>query len=188
MFQDLFYSIQFIYIFIPAVLFLAGIYLGPYVVEKDIHILLAYPRWMAAFMEKYMGKSWNVILIFFIILLLNNLSLFGAMLSGFTIILPPVYAFLTGLNISIISFEMMGWKGLWHMLVNPIAWLEFPAAWLSLAFGIKISTIFFTSNFSAAIVMWKELLPLYFKYVFSLLVIAAIIESFMIHIIDRFRE
>lgn len=181
MFIDLFEILHFTYIFIAALLFLMGIYLAPIIVEKKINWLLIYPRWVAKIIEKYFSPRWGLIPLFLIILLLNNLSLFGGFISGFSLILPFLFAFLTGLNVAIVGYDILGWQGIWHLLVNPVAWLEFPAAWISFAMGIKISAeIVDSKSFLRAFPLFENLLPLYFKYVFVLLVIAAILESGLI--------
>ena len=180
MFSELFEAINYINIFISAVLFLIGINTGPIVVEKNIRWLMAYPLMMKRWMEKYFKTKRAFLILFLIIFSLNNLSLFTSLLSGFFIILPPMAAFLTGLNVSIISFEIMGWRGIWQILINPVAWLEFPAAWLSFAMGFRIAETILNQNFQMAIDTFIALMPIYFKYVFTLLCIAALLESAMI--------
>lgn len=180
MFSELFDAINYTYIFISAVLFLIGINTGPIVVEKNIRWLMAYPLMMKRWMEKYFKTKRAFLILFLIIFSLNNLSLFTSLLSGLFIILPPVAAFLTGLNVSIISFELMGWRGIWQILVNPVAWLEFPAAWLSFAMGFRLSETLLTENFHVTIDAFLSLLPIYFKYVVTLLFIAALLEAALI--------
>jgi hypothetical protein len=181
MFKDLFENLHFAYIFIAALLFFMGIYLAPIIVERKINWLLIYPRWVTKIIEKYFSPRWGLIPLFGIILLLNNLSLFSGFISGFSIILPFLFAFLTGLNVAIVGYDILGWQGIWHLLVNPVAWLEFPAAWISFGMGVKISAeIVNTKSLLRAYQLFEELVPLYFKYVFVLLVIAAILESGLI--------
>jgi len=181
MFIDLFEKLHFVYIFIAALLFFAGIYFAPTIVEKKINWLLVYPRWVTKIIEKYFSPRWGFILLFIIILLLNNLSLFSGFISGFVIILPFLFAFLTGLNVAIVGYDLLGWQGIWHLLVNPVAWLEFPAAWISFGMGIKISVkIIYTHRFLEAYQLLKQLFPIYLKYVLVLLVLAALLESGLI--------
>lgn len=181
MFSELFEAVNYAYFFISAVLFLIGINTGPIVVEKNIRWLMAYPLLMKRLMEKYFETKRAFVILFLIIFSLNNVSLFTSFLSGFLIVLPPIAAFITGLNVAIISFELMGWQGIWHILVNPVAWLEFPAAWLSFALGFRLSETLLKSN-SLQVTMdtFITLLPVYFKYVFTLLFLAAILETALI--------
>ncbi len=181
MFSDLFTQLHFAYIFSAAFLFLAGIYTAPWLAEKNIGWLLAYPRWIAGLMQKYFSARWGFLLVFAIILLLNNLSLFMGFVSGYFVILPVILAFLTGMNVAVIGYDMMGWQGIWHLLVNPVAWLEFPAAWLSFGLGIRLAhSMILYRNFAMVSKIFGNLLPLYFKYVFTLLFIAALLESALI--------
>jgi hypothetical protein len=177
MFSDLFEIVHFAYIFCAAVLFISGIYTAPYVVDKNLKWLLVYPRWVAGLMEKYFSVNWGFFIIFSIIFTLNNLSLFSGLLSGFLIILPFILTFLTGLHVAVIGYDLMGWKGIWHLLVNPVAWLEFPAAWVSFGMGIKLSVTILSTNLKKGVEIFQLLLPLYLKYVMVLLAIAALIET-----------
>jgi Stage II sporulation protein M len=132
-------------------------------------------------MERFFKTKRAFVILFLIIFSLNNLSLFTSFLSGFLVILPPLAAFITGLNVSIVSFELMGWKGIWQILINPVAWLEFPAAWLSFAMGFRLAeTILTRHSFQLAIDEFTHLLPVYLKYVLTLLFVAALLEAGMI--------
>lgn len=189
MFSEIFEAVNYTYFFISAVLFLAGIYSGPVVVEKNIRWLMTYPLYMKLLMEKYFKTKRAFIFLFLIIFSLNNLSLFTSFLSGFLIILPPIVAFITGLNVAIISFELMGWQGIWQILVNPVAWLEFPAAWLSFAMGFRLSETMVTKgSFQMTIDKFSSLLPIYFKYVFALLLLAALLETALIVIAEKIND
>lgn len=189
MIKELFEAINYTYFFISAVLFLIGIYAGPSVVEKNIRWLMAYPLWTKNKMEKYFQSKRAFIVLFLIIFSLNNLSLSISFLSGFLVILPPVAAFLTGLNVSIISYEMLGWRGIWQILVNPIAWLEFPAAWLSFAMGFRLAeTVLLNGSWQMAVDEFNALLPFYFKFVFTLLFLAALLEAAMIVYAEKIND
>ncbi|MEJ2636253.1 MAG: hypothetical protein P8184_13305, partial [Calditrichia bacterium] len=89
----------------------------------------------------------------------------------------------------VIGYDLMGWEGIWHLLVNPVAWLEFPAAWLSFALGMRLSVVLYqTQNLAVAGEVFAFLLPLYFKYVLTLLVIAAAVESILIIFAERLKD
>ena len=189
MFGDLFAEINFAYIFAAAVLFLGGIYYAPFIVERNIRWLLVYPRWIARLMEKYFSTRWGFLPTFLIILILNNISLFTGFASGFLLIFPFIIAFLTGFHVAVVGYDLMGWKGIWHILVNPIAWLEFPAAWISFSLGIRLAYVLYSfRNFDTAYEYFQLLLPLYFKYVFTLLFIAALLESILIALADKHKN
>jgi hypothetical protein len=187
MLQDLFQTVDPVYLFLSALLFMIGIYLGPVAAEREMTFLLKYPRWMLNLMNRYFKSDYNFLIIFLLILFLNNLSLFSSVISGFLVIGPPLAAFLTGFNVAVISFEMMGWRGVWHILMNPVAWLEFPAAWISFSLGFELAKKQVTQfNWEAAFELFKSLWPVYFKYVFALLFLAAVLETVMIVFIRRF--
>jgi len=189
MLNDLFSQLHFAHIFSGALLFLAGIYIAPIVVDKNIKWLLIYPRWVARLMERYFSQRWGFLSLFLIILLLNNFSLFLGFISGFLVILPFLLAFLTGFHVAVVGYDMLGWQGIWHLLVNPVAWLEFPAAWISFGMGIKISsTLISTGDLGIALQHFEQMLPLYLKYVFVLLVLAGILESVLIIWAEKYKD
>jgi hypothetical protein len=189
MFNELFENLPFIHVFISAFLFLLGIYVAPIIVEKKITWLLIYPRWIARLIQQYFSARWGFLPLFGIILILNNISLFLGFVSGFTVILPYLMAFLTGFHVAVVGYDLMAWQGIWHLLVNPVAWLEFPAAWISFGMGMRLSiSIILTRGYSDASGLFYQLLPVYLKYVLSILIIAALIESALIRWADKFKD
>ncbi len=189
MFSDLFNQIEFSYIFVSAVLFLLGIYVAPSVVDKNIRFLLVYPRWMRRVMDRFLNTKWGFPIIFVIIFSLNNISLFTGFISGYLVIMPLFFAFFTGFNVAVIGYDMMGWKGIWHLLVNPIAWLEFPAAWISFSLGLRLGLVILSGQgFDAAHQTFRELLPLYWKYVVPLLFVAGVLEAALIRLAEKLEK
>lgn len=189
MLQDLFQAVDPVYLFLSALLFMIGIYLGPVAAEREMTFLLKYPRWMLNLMNRYFKSGYNFLIIFLLILFLNNLSLFSSFISGFVVIGPPLAAFLTGFNVAVISYEMMGWRGVWHILMNPVAWLEFPAAWISFGLGFELAKKQVAQfNWQVAFELFNSLWPVYLKYVFILLFLAAVLETVMIVFMRRFPD
>jgi hypothetical protein len=189
MYADIFEKIQFVNIFIAAFLFIAGIYFAPSIVDRNIRWMLVYPRWVAKLMEKYFSARWGFLSVFLLILVLNNFSLFTGFFSGLLVIFPFLAAFFTGFHVAVIGYDLMGWQGIWHLLINPVAWLEFPASWISFGMGIRISTVVVsTKSLSSGMHIFNQLLPLYFKYVFTLLVIAALLETGMILWVEKHKD
>ena len=177
MFNDLFQQVHYAYIFCAATLFIAGIYVAPNIVEKNIKWLLVYPRWVSRLIEKYFSTNWGFLTIFFIVFILNNFSLFTGFISGFLVICPFIFAFLTGFHVAVIGYDLMGWKGIWYLLINPVAWFEFVAAWINFGMGIKLAISVITGSSTDQESILHLLLPLYLKYVMVLLLVAAILES-----------
>ncbi|MCK6623411.1 MAG: hypothetical protein HUU32_22130 [Calditrichaceae bacterium] len=189
MLEDLFQALDWPYFFLSALLFMIGIYAGPHAAEKEITLLLKYPRWMLRLMLRYFKPGYPIPVIFLLIFLLNNLSLFSSFVSGFLVIFPPLAAFLTGFNVAVIMFEMMGWRGIWQILVNPVAWLEFPASWISFSLGFRLAeTQLARFHLPETLVLFRELWPVYLKYVGGLLLLAAALETLLIVITRRFPE
>lgn len=186
MFSDLFSQMHFAYIFMASVLFVCGFYSAPNIIGRKVNWMLAYPRWMGEWMEKHFSAGWGFPRVFITILVLNNVSLFTGYLSGFAVVLPLIFAFYTGFNIAVIGYERMGWEGIWQLLVNPVAWLEFPACWISYAMGMRLGWgVLFPAKDQSVSALFVSLFPLYFKYVFSLLVVAALLETALIMFIRR---
>ena len=104
MFTDLFQTVDFTYFFLSSLLFFAGMYFGPLAVERNIRFLLAYPRWMLRFTRRMFNHEISPLILFSLILLLNNLSVMTSFLSGLLVILPPFAAFFTGFNVAVIGF------------------------------------------------------------------------------------
>ncbi|MFZ0390076.1 MAG: stage II sporulation protein M [Calditrichia bacterium] len=188
MFSDLLAELNFIYIFLASFLFIAGIYTAPFLVEKETGWLLAYPRWVGRLTKKYIERDHHFTALFIVIVILNNLSLFSGFLSGYLIVLPFLLCFFTGFNVAVLGYDLLGWQGIWHMLVNPVAWLEFPAAWLSFAMGFRLAVAVAENGFTAGVLEFQLLLPLYLKYVFTLLIIAGILESLLIFFARRHQD
>ena len=187
MLQDLFQAVDPVYLFLSALLFMIGIYLGPVAAEREMTFLLRYPRWMLNLMNRYFKSGYNFLIIFLLIFFLNNLSLFSSFISGFVVIGPPLAAFLTGFNVAVISYEMMGWRGVWHILINPVAWLEFPAAWISFGLGFELAKKQLAQfNWQITCELFNSLWPVYLKYVLVLLFLAAVLETVMIVFMRRF--
>ncbi len=181
MFSDLIEAVDFTYFFLSALLFFAGMYFGPVAVEKDIQWLLRYPRWLLRLTQRYFTENMSAFAIFLLIFVLNNLSMMTGFLSGLLVVLPPVAAFLTGFNVAVVSFELLGWKGIWQVLINPVAWLEFPAAFISFSMAFSLAEAHLIDSswhyvFSTLNALW----PLYLKYVVTLLVAAAGLETGLI--------
>jgi len=70
-----------------------------------------------------------------------------------------------------------------------LAWLEFPASWISFGMGLRLAVVSLQyRSYAVTKQIFSNILPLYFKYVFTLLVIAAIIESLLIVIAERNKD
>jgi hypothetical protein len=158
-----------------------GLISGPPVLRRGIRPLCAYPLWVLGRIERLLRHTPGFPALFGLILSLNSASLLLNLLSGFTVLLPALFALLLGLNLGVILARMSGGSVLLPLLLNPVAWLEIPAATVSLAGGIRIGSImggaYTAANLKASLV-WA--VNLYLWFILPLLLTAALLESFLI--------
>jgi hypothetical protein len=172
-----------------ALVFMVGYALAPTVHYKNIKWLTAYPLWMEKVLEKLLGKKWNSILMFLFIFILNLLSLFIDLLSGLVLFVPLIMALWMGLNIGIITYNMLNGRFFYSALFNPVSMFELPAAFiaLSLAFQLNLASLG-----STLIPIEKISFSLYFNAFLSLVVpllaLSGIIETFALHISKKFDD
>ena len=172
-----------------AMLFMVGYALAPTIHFKQIKWLLAYPLWIENILEEIMDKKWNSIVMFLFIFILNTVSLFIDLLSGFILFIPLIMALWMGLNIGIVTYNMLNGRFFYFALFNPVTLFELPAAFisLSLAFQMNLNSLGIT-----LIPLDNVSFSLYFKtfliLVIPLLIISGIIESFALHVSKNFKD
>lgn len=172
-----------------ALIFLIGLISAPWVIKFKLNFLIKYPTWVYQILLKYIKYERGAFSLFILIFSLNTLSLFIDLVCGWGIFLPFFFAYLTGLNIAIISYNLGGNTGILALLFNPVALLELPAAWLALSAGMKLGiSIIKNGSFAHAIVHFKQGIDLFVFFVIPLLVIAAILESTLIAFVREFNE
>ena len=165
---------------VSAVLFSAG-YVASYPVTKhEVSVLTWYPLrvWRRVREAVSPTDPWSKLFVF--LLAFNATSLLVNFLSGFLVLLPPVLAFLLGMNVGVISVKEAGKAWVLALLVNPVAWLELPAAWISLAIGTQLGLEVFSDGISGAFSLFPELAEVYVYLVLPLLIAAALLEATMI--------
>ncbi|MCD6223855.1 MAG: stage II sporulation protein M [Deltaproteobacteria bacterium] len=160
---------------LSAVLFCVGVVLSSLVVKKNLKVFLWYPLWIWNLVKKHLSSDDSLLKIFFTIFLLNSLSLFVNVISGFLIILPFIFAVLLGMNIGIIILKETGKLNLAVIFLNPVSLFEFPAAWISLSLGMKIGILSYSANVFLA----------YIFIVIPLLIISGITETVMIKLLAK---
>lgn len=165
---------------VSAVLFFAG-YVASYPVTKhEVSVLTWYPLRVWRHVREAVSPDDAWLKLFIFLLAFNATSLLVNFLSGFLVVLPPVFAFLLGMNIGVISVEEAGATGLVTLLINPVAWLELPAAWVSLAIGTQLGLEVVSDGVSGALSTFPGLAEVYVYVVLPLLVAAALLEATMI--------
>lgn len=170
---------------VSAALFFGGFFVSYPVATRDISFLTAYPLWIWKRVREGISPGDPWLRLFVFLLSFNATSLLVNFLSGFFVVLPPFFAFLLGLNIGVISFEEAGAVGLVAVVANPVAWLELPAAWVSLAIGTQLGLEAVSSGPTGAVAAFPALAEVYAYVVLPLLVAAALLEATMIRLAAR---
>jgi hypothetical protein len=175
-------------ILLAILLFFIGYALAPTAYFKNIKWLTAYPFFIIHLMDKYFKKEWPPTLIFIVIFFLNTFSLFANLLSGWGIILPYIFIVYLGINIGVIMYHTMEGKFYYASLLNPVALLELPAAWLSIAMAIQFSLEHYFS------IGWfeHENFGTYIQYfgqtIIPILILSALIETILIMMARKYEQ
>ncbi|MDW7680682.1 MAG: stage II sporulation protein M [bacterium] len=164
---------------LSAVLFLLGMALAIPVCRNDIRMLLRYPLWIFGKLEKFLNKNFNPLTVLAVIFIFNSISLLIIILSGILVFLPFVLALFTGLNVGIIGYKKGGLKAMIALCCLPHAWVELPAAWISMSVGMQFA-LDIISQSSISVQMLTAALYCYLTIVLPLLLLAAIIETVLI--------
>lgn len=166
---------------LAAVLFSMGVVIGPRVVERKIKFLIGYPLWVYRYLEKILQRKPTFLRLFFFIFCFNGASLFVSFLSGFTGILPFLFAFLTGLNVAVITVKAAGRVGLAAVFFNPVALFELPAAWIALAIGMSLGLEVLNPMLGkTSLQLFGYFLDVFLLLVLPLLCISGLLEAVMI--------
>ena len=179
-FWDVFTVLEIQTILLAAILFFVGYVLAPTVYYKKIRWLTSYPFFIIHLMDKYFKKEWPALTIFIVILSLNSISLFINLLSGWGILLPFLLIIYTGLNIGVVMYHTLEGQFYYASLLNPVAILELPAAWISVAMGMQFGLNRITESALYAQVGFNKYVEYFFYTVVPLLFLAAIIETVLI--------
>ena len=173
---------------VSALLFAVGYAASYPVVARDIPFLTWYPLrlWRHVREKVSPGDPWHSLFVFLFVF--NATSLLVNFLSGFLVVLPPVFAFFLGLNVGVISVEEAGIAGLVSIVANPVAWLELPAAWASLALGFQLAEAVAGLEPSDVVPTFVELLDVYVFVVVPLLLAAAALEATLIRLAGKVAE
>jgi uncharacterized membrane protein SpoIIM required for sporulation len=172
-----------------ALIFLTGIISAPWVIKFKLNFLIKYPTWVYQILLKYIKYENGFLALFVLIFSLNTISLFLDLVVGWGIFLPFLFAYLTGLNIAIISYNLGGSTGILALFFNPVALIELPAAWLALSAGMKLGiSIIQNGSYIQAGTCFRQGIDLFVFFVIPLLVIAAILESTLISFVREFHK
>ena len=170
---------------LAAVLFFSGIFFAPIVVKKEMRLLLRYPLWIWGLIKRHIDLGAPFFKLWALIFSLNSFSLFCNLASGFFIILPPLFAFLLGIHIAIISLKELGKLRLSLLILNPVSLFELPAAWISLSLGMDLGKELYLSKYTNVLHLFGQELMAYLFLVLPLLAIAGIIEVSLIKALGK---
>jgi len=168
-----------------ALLFIVGTAVSYPVASRELRFLTWYPLWIWKKVRDLLSPEDPWLKLFVFLFVFNSVSLLANLLSGFLIVGPPVFAFLLGMNLGVISVEEAGAAGIPLMiLLNPVAWIELPAAFVSLAAGMQLATSIFEEGFITGVSIFPELFETYLFVVLPLLLVAALLESTLIRFLS----
>ena len=170
---------------LAAVLFFLGVLAATIVVKKEINLLLWYPLWMWGIIKRHIDLGAPFLKLWAVIFSLNSVSLFCNLVSGLFIILPPLFSFLLGIHIAIISLKELGKVRLVLLILNPVSFFELPAAWISLSLGMSLGRELYLSKYTKVLSLFGRELMGYLFLVLPLLAIAGFIEVSLIKALGR---
>jgi hypothetical protein len=170
---------------LAAGLFFLGVLFAPIVVRREVRFLLWYPLWIWGHIKRHMDLDVPFFRLWALIVSLNSFSLFCNLVSGFSIILPPLFGFLLGIHIAIISLKEMGKLRLVLLVLNPVSLFELPAAWISLSLGMGFGRDLYLSKYTNVLSLFERNLMGYLFLVLPLLAIAGFIEVSLIKALGK---
>ena len=165
---------------ISVLLFFMGYAFAPTAYYKKIKWLTAYPFYIIKLMDQFFKKQHHPLKIFIILFSLNVTSLLLNILSAWGIILPYIFVLYMGLNIGIVMYHSLEGRFYYLGLLNPVAILELPAAWLSIAMAVQFSMTRFFQVTNLPVVEFSHYLKYFLYTVIPLLLIAGTLETILI--------
>ena len=179
-FLEVFENINLQILLLSALLFFIGYGLAPTAYYKKIKWLTAYPFFIIQLMDSFFKKRHSPLKIFLILFLLNSISLFINLLSGWGIILPFILVIYLGLNVGVVIYHSLEGRYFYAGLLNPVAMLELPAAWLSIAMAIQFSLTHYFNIKTLKALEFSLYLEYFLYTVIPLLLVAGLIETVLI--------
>ena len=184
-YQEIFQIINTQIFLLSILLFFIGYAFAPTAYYKKIKWLTAYPFFIIGLIDKHFNKDWHPAKIFLAIISLNTLSLFLNLISAYGIILPFIFSIYLGINLGIVMYHSLEGKHYFLSLLNPIAIIELPAAWLSFTMAIQFSATHYFGIEGIAAIEFIQYMNYFFVLVIPLLLIAAVIETGLIVIAKK---
>ena len=170
-----------IQVFIVSILlFFVGYVIAPTAYFKKINWLTVYPFYIIKLMDTFFQKKHHPLKVFLILFSLNTLSLFVNLISAWGFVLPFLVTLYMGINIGVVMYHSLEGKFYYIGLLNPVAMLELPAAWLSITMAIQFSLQYFLNLSFLPVITFEQYMIFFLKTIIPLLLLAGIIETFII--------
>jgi len=179
-FLELFKVINAQIFIISILLFFVGYAIAPTAYFKKIKWLTAYPFFIIKLMDAFFEKKHHPLKIFFIIFFLNIVSLFFNLISAWGILLPFLFIVYMGINIGVVMYHSLEGKFYYVSLLNPVALIELPAAWLSITMAIQFSLQNFMKISFLPTISFTHYIDYFVATIIPMLFIAGIIETILI--------
>lgn len=165
---------------ISILLFFVGYAIAPTAYYKKIKWLTAYPFFIIKLMDAFFKNKHHPLKIFFILFTLNTLSLFLNLISAWGILLPFIFVLYMGLNIGVVMYHSLEGKFYYIGLLNPVAILELPAAWLSITMAMQFSLQHYLNISFLPTISFLQYVDYFLYTIIPLLLLAGIIETILI--------
>ncbi len=165
---------------ISILLFFVGYAIAPTAYYKKIKWLTAYPFFIIKLMDAFFKKKHHPLKVFFILFTLNTISLFLNLISAWGIILPLIFVLYMGLNIGVVMYHSLEGKFYYIGLLNPVAILELPAAWLSITMAMQFSLQHYLNISFLPTISFLQYVDYFIYTIIPLLLFAGIIETILI--------
>ena len=165
---------------ISILLFFVGYAIAPTAYFKKIKWLTAYPFFIIKLMDAFFEKKHHPLKIFFIIFFLNTVSLFFNLISAWGVVLPYLFIVYMGINIGVVMYHSLEGKFYYVSLLNPVALIELPAAWLSITMAIQFSLQNFMKISFLPTISFTHYIDYFLFTIIPMLFFAGILETILI--------
>jgi len=179
-FLELFSIINTQIFIISILLFFIGYAIAPTAYYKKIKWLTVYPFFIIKLMDDFLKKKHHPLKIFIIIFFLNTVSLFFNLISAWGVLLPFLFIVYMGINIGVVMYHSLEGKFYYVGLLNPVAIIELPAAWLSITMAIQFSLQNFLKLSFLPKIGFMQYVDYFLATIIPLLFFAGIIETVLI--------
>lgn len=180
---DLLGRVDAVYLLVSAALMFAGFVSAHPVMKYDIRVLQWYPLWVWRLVREALSPEDSWLKLFVFLFVFNSVSLFVNFVSGWLVVLPYLLVYLLGLNLGVVGIEEAGSGGAVGMLVlNPVAWLELPAAFVATALGMQLGNVVLRGGFSGGFDVFAGFFRVFLLVVLPLLFLAGVFEASLIRL------